>query len=79
MLNAIERLIFAVSGLPQKYIGTIGSLAIRIREDYIKQEKILQGIKEILIELRLQVKYLIFDLEATRRERDSYKARLEEK
>ena len=34
--------------------------------------------EELLEELALQVKYLMFDLEATRRERDDYRRQLEE-
>lgn len=39
----------------------------------------LKKMKETLEELRLQVKYQEFDLEATRRERDYFKKLLEEK
>jgi hypothetical protein len=35
-------------------------------------------VQDALSQLRLDMKYLMFDLEATRRERDGYLARLEE-
>lgn len=39
----------------------------------------LKELKEITNELRLIIKYLKFDLEATRRERDGFKKLFEEK
>lgn len=39
----------------------------------------LKNLKETLEEMRIKIKYLNFDLEATRRERDCYKKLLEEK
>lgn len=39
----------------------------------------LKKMKNVLTELRVQVKYLQFDVEATRRERDYYKALMEKK
>ncbi len=41
------------------------------------REKLLGLIKLALNDLRLDVNYLIFDLEATRRERDEYKQQLD--
>ncbi len=42
-----------------------------------RRRRILNLVQEALSQLRLDMKYLIFDLEATRRERDQYKAQLE--
>lgn len=39
----------------------------------------IKKMKETLKEMRLQIKYMQFDLEATRRERGSLKKKLEEK
>jgi len=41
--------------------------------------RILKLVQDALSQLRLDMKYLMFDLEATRRERDEYKRKLEEK
>jgi len=38
-----------------------------------RRRRILNLIQEALSQLRMDMKYLMFDLEATRRERDSYK------
>ena len=35
-------------------------------------------VQDALSQLRLDMKYLMFDVEATRRERDEYQARLQE-
>lgn len=46
--------------------------------DYTRRRRrILDLIQEALGQLRLDMKYLMFDLEATRRERDSYKQSLD--
>ena len=39
----------------------------------------LKKIKETMEEMRIQIKYMEFDLEATRRERDNFKEKLEGK
>jgi hypothetical protein len=36
-------------------------------------------VQDALAQLRLDMKYLMFDLEATRRERDDYRQKLEER
>ena len=43
-----------------------------------RRRRILDLVQEALAQLRLDVKYLMFDLEVTRRERDELKARLAE-
>lgn len=42
-----------------------------------RKTKILGLVQEALAQLRLDLKYLAFDLEATRKERDEYKFRLD--
>jgi hypothetical protein len=43
----------------------------RVVESTNRRRKILQLVQESIGQLRLDMKYLVFDLEATRRERDS--------
>lgn len=43
-----------------------------------RRRRILSFIQESLSQLRLDTKYLVFDLEATRQERDEYRRQLEE-
>ena len=58
---------------------TLGDSAL----DYIVAEtdrraRIIELVQEALSQLRLDMKYLIFDLEATRRERDELRQQLDE-
>ena len=43
-----------------------------------RRRRILTLVQDALSQLRLDMKYLMFDLEATRRERDDYRLKLEE-
>jgi hypothetical protein len=43
-----------------------------------RRRRILSLVQDALSQLRLDMKYLMFDLEATRRERDEYHAKLQE-
>lgn len=47
----------------------------QIKATSSRRSNILKLVQEALSQLRLDMKYLIFDLEATRREREEYKAR----
>lgn len=49
----------------------------QVRATADRRMRILGLIQESLSQLRLDVKYLAFDLDATRKERDEYKFRLE--
>lgn len=44
-----------------------------------RRRRILSLVQEALSQLRLDIKYLMFDLEVTRRERDELRARLTER
>lgn len=43
-----------------------------------RRRRILTLVQEALAQLRLDIKYLMFDLEVTRRERDELRSRLED-
>ena len=47
-------------------------------ESATRRRRILGLVQDALSQLRLDMKYLMFDLEATRRERDDYRRQLEE-
>ncbi len=49
------------------------SLLNNVDESHIRRTKIIQLVKESIGQLSLDMKYLVFDLEATRRERDRNK------
>jgi hypothetical protein len=50
----------------------------RVIESTKRRRRILTLVQDALSQLRLDMKYLMFDLEATRRERDAYHAKLQE-
>ncbi len=74
-MQELARLVDSISG-PEKR-----SLSIaydRVAESILRRRRILNLVQEALSQLRLDVKYLMFDLETTRRERDQLQAQLEE-
>lgn len=73
----LNDLITAVQGLPEEYRKELAQPLDRVVEYTRRRRRILNLIQEALSQLRMDMKYLMFDLEATRRERDSYKNALE--
>ncbi len=66
----LEELRRAIDGVD---VGTrlmLQPLFQRVAESANRRRKILQMVQESIGQLRLDMKYLVFDLEATRRERD---------
>jgi len=74
--NDIVELEAAVAGLPAEHRSKIGPLMNRVVESTWRRRRILSLVQEALSQLRLDMKYLMFDLEATRRERDAYQLEL---
>lgn len=50
----------------------------RVVESVRRRRRILSLVQEALSQLRLDIKYLVFDLEVTRQERDELRQQLEE-
>ncbi len=69
----LSDLISAVERLPAEYQAELDRPLKRVVEYTRRRRRILNLIQEALSQLRMDMKYLMFDLEATRRERDSYK------
>ncbi len=67
----------AIEALPPRYRDAVAPALARVVECSTRRRRILNLVQEALSQLRLDMKYLIFDLEATRRERDHYKDTLE--
>jgi len=61
----------AVSSLPAEYRTRLETLMYRVVDSTKRRRRILNLVQEALSQLRLDMKYLVFDLEATRRERDA--------
>jgi len=60
----------ALSKLAQHQDPDVRACAVIVREATARRKKILGLVQEALSQLRVDMKYLIFDLECTRRERD---------
>jgi hypothetical protein len=66
----------AIQALPLEHrVALLPSLR-RVTDSSVRRRRILNLVQEALGQLRLDMKYLVFDLEATRRERDEYQQKL---
>ena len=68
----------AIESLPAAQRLSLQPAFQKVVESTNRRRKILQLVQEALGQLRLDMKYLVFDLEATRRERDLYQQQLRE-
>ncbi len=59
-----------IASLPSSQRGLLEPVFGRVVESTRRRRRILTLVQEALSQLRLDMKYLVFDLEATRRERD---------
>ncbi|TWU42493.1 transcriptional regulator [Novipirellula artificiosorum] len=75
----LQEMVDAINALPARYRDAVAPALGRVIECSTRRRRILNLVQEALSQLRLDMKYLIFDLEATRRERDSYREQLEER
>ena len=73
----LSDLMQAVAELPAEYREQLDKPLNRVIEYTKRRRRILNLIQEALSQLRMDMKYLMFDLEATRRERDSYRDALD--
>ena len=73
----IAELVAAVRGLPGAAQTQIAPQLERVVESTRRRRRILTLVQDALSQLRLDMKYLMFDLEATRRERDEYRRQVE--
>lgn len=73
----LNDLITVVQGLPEEYRAQLEQPMKRVVEYTRRRRRILNLIQEALSQLRMDMKYLMFDLEATRRERDAFKDALD--
>lgn len=74
----LVRLADAIHGLPEPYATHLAPLVDAVMESTKRRRRILTLVQDALSQLRLDMKYLMFDLEATRRERDEYRLKLDE-
>jgi predicted nucleic acid-binding Zn-ribbon protein len=64
----LANLMSEISTLPKGERQKLAKLAEQTRERHTKMKKTMGDLQESLDYLRLSIKYLVFDLEATRRE-----------
>lgn len=74
----LQKLAVALHDLPDEYAAQLAPLVDAVVESTKRRRRILTLVQDALGQLRLDMKYLMFDLEATRRERDDYRLKLEE-
>ena len=67
-----------IAKLPGAYQAEMEASYLRVIDSVKRRRRILSLVQEALSQLRLDIKYLMFDLEVTRGERDELKSRLEE-
>ena len=72
----VAELADAVGRLPPELRTMLLPLMTRVVDSTKRRRRILALVQDALGQLRLDMKYLVFDLEATRRERDEYRAKL---
>jgi len=68
----------AIGQLPAEHREKVDSALVRVIDSTRRRRRILSLVQDALSQLRLDMKYLAFDLEATRRERDEYRRKFEE-
>jgi hypothetical protein len=73
----VQDLAAAIHALPLEHRQRVEPILNRVLESTSRRRRILSLVQDALSQLRLDMKYLMFDLEATRRERDEFKAQLE--
>lgn len=73
----ILELVDVIEALPSDHRGRVDPILDRVVESTKRRRRILHLVQEALGQLRLDMKYLMFDLEATRRERDAYREKLD--
>jgi hypothetical protein len=70
-------LVDAIGTLPAEHRETIDPFLKRVVDSNRRRRRILTLVQDALGQLRLDMKYLAFDLEATRRERDEFRRKLD--
>lgn len=74
----IAELAEAIAQLPPQFREKIDPSLARVIDTVKRRRRILSLVQDALSQLRLDMKYLAFDLEATRRERDEYRRKSED-
>jgi hypothetical protein len=73
----VQELAAAIEALPLEHRLHVEPILHRVLESTRRRRRILNLVQDALSQLRLDMKYLMFDLEATRRERDEFQRKSE--
>ena len=73
----VAQLQAALQELPAELWARVEPLLGKVVDSTKRRRRILAMVQDALSQLRLDLKYLMFDLEATRRERDEYRRQVE--
>ena len=68
-----------VDSIPGTHHPELGLAFSRVVDSVRRRRRILVLVQEALSQLRLDIKYLMFDLEVTRQERDELRQQLEDR
>ena len=68
----------AIAALPPEVAKNVEAAYLQVVDCVHRRRRLLALVQEALAELRLDIKYLMFDLDATRKERDELRAQLDE-
>ena len=74
----LAELVKEIGNIPEEDRTKLESLAAQTRKRHEKLKKTVNSLQESIDYLRLSIKYLLFDLEATRRENNYLRKMLEE-
>jgi hypothetical protein len=66
----------SIAALPLNYQPELETAYVRVVDAVRRRRRILGLVQEALSQLRLDIKYLMFDLDMTRKERDALRERL---
>jgi hypothetical protein len=66
----------SIAALPASYQPELETAYVRVVDAVRRRRRILALVQEALSQLRLDIKYLMFDLDMTRKERDELRERL---
>jgi hypothetical protein len=67
-----------IAHLPEEQYKALNDSFVQTVECVKRRKRILSLVQEALAQLRLDIKYLMFDLEVTRKERDELRRQLDE-
>lgn len=76
-IGELTELLRLTDGLPAEYRADFYPVLDRLAACFEHRQRMLGFVQDSLNQMSLDLNYLIFDLEATRRERDEYRQRAE--